>query len=45
MSSCRTPSNMVVRRVEQLQAAKIVRNDGKIREVKTFPGGVAYTPK
>ena len=33
-----------VSRVVQLQAAKI-RIGGKVREVKTFPDGLAYTPK
>ncbi|CAI3326683.1 hypothetical protein [Enterococcus sp.] len=45
MSSCRTPSTKVVNRLGQLRADKVVRHDGKVREVKTFPGGVAYTPK
>ena len=33
-----------VRRVDQLQAAKVVRNVRKIREVKPFPEEMAYTP-
>ena len=37
MSSCRTPSTKVVNRLGQLRADKIVRHDGKVREVKTFP--------
>ena len=45
MSSCRTPSNKVVNRLGQLRADKVVQNVGKVREVKTFPDGLAYTPK
>ncbi|NME49627.1 hypothetical protein [Enterococcus cecorum] len=33
-----------VRRVDQLQAAKVVWNVRKIREVKPFPEEMAYTP-
>ena len=35
----------VVNRLGQLRADKIVQHVGKVREVKTFPDGVAYTPK
>ncbi|OUN50696.1 hypothetical protein B5G19_04090 [Enterococcus cecorum] len=45
MSSCRTPSTKVVNRLGQLRADKVVQHVGKVREVKTFPGGVAYTSK
>ncbi|MDK2845059.1 MAG: hypothetical protein PWP69_1851 [Enterococcus sp.] len=45
MSSCRTPSNKVVKRLGQPRADKFVQNVGKVREVKTFPDGLAYTPK
>ena len=34
-----------VRRVGQLRADKVVQNVGKVREVKTFPDELAYTPK
>ena len=34
-----------VRRLDQLRAYKFVQNVGKVREVKTFPDELAYTPK
>ncbi|WP_275075665.1 hypothetical protein [Enterococcus cecorum] len=34
-----------VRRLDQLRADKFVQHVWKVREVKTFPDGVAYTPK
>ena len=34
-----------VRRLGQLRADKFVQNVGKVREEKTFPDGLAYTPK
>ena len=45
MSSCRTPSNKVVRRLGQPRADKFVQNVGKVQEVKTFPDELAYTSK
>ena len=40
-----TPSNKVVNRLGQLRADKNVQNVGKVTKVKTFPDGLAYTPK
>ena len=37
--------NKVVRRLGQPRADKFVQNVGKVREVKTFPDELAYTPK
>ena len=37
--------NKVVNRLGQLRADKIVQHIGKVQKVKTFPDGVAYTPK
>ena len=33
-----------VKRLDQPRADKFVQNVGKVREVKTFPDGLAYTP-
>ena len=45
MSSCRIPSIKDVKRLAQPRADKFVQNAGKVREVKTFPDELAYTPK
>ncbi|BFQ96321.1 hypothetical protein SMUE_15970 [Enterococcus cecorum] len=34
-----------MKRLDQPRADKFVQNVGKVREVKTFPDGLAYTPK
>ena len=34
-----------VKRLDQPRADKFVQNVGKVREVKTFPDELAYTPK
>ncbi|MEQ3474406.1 hypothetical protein ABM134_08125 [Enterococcus cecorum] len=37
--------NKVINQLGQLRANKFVQHVGKVREVNTFPDGVAYTPK
>ena len=34
-----------MKRLAQTRADKVVQNVGKVRKVKTFPDGLAYTPK